>query len=99
MIIWVDVYVFVFEMGGYLVLENVFFRLLVLFGYGVLLLWVRIEIGFVVVGVYLEVMRGLIDLFEDDVRLERDIIEWVVEDYGDDVLVGVVNYLVLVIGC
>ncbi|KAK4664313.1 uncharacterized protein QC763_504360 [Podospora pseudopauciseta] len=95
----VDAHAFAPETGGYSALENASSRPSVSSGYGALPPRVRIEIGPAAVGAYLEVTRGLIDLFEDDARLERDIIEWAAEDHGDDALAGAVNYLVLAIGC
>ncbi|KAK0716642.1 hypothetical protein B0T21DRAFT_65017 [Apiosordaria backusii] len=101
----VDAHAFAPETSGYSALENISSRPSVSSGYGALPPPVKIPVG-PAVEAYLEVTMGLIDLFEDNARLERDISSWVEQqhhqDHGHqntDLLTGAVNYLVLAIGC
>ncbi|KAK0665291.1 hypothetical protein QBC41DRAFT_233127 [Cercophora samala] len=103
----VDAHAFAPETSGYSALENVSSRPSVSSGYGALPPPVKIAVG-PAVEAYLEVTMGLIDLFEDNTRLEGEITEWARQqpqqhhDHGGqqgDSLAGAVNYLVLAIGC
>ncbi|KAK4201667.1 hypothetical protein QBC40DRAFT_222827 [Triangularia verruculosa] len=100
----VDAHAFAPETSGYSALENISSRPSVSSGYGALAPPVKIAVG-PAVEAYLEVTVGLIDLFEDNARLERDIASWAEDQshgtggqHGDS-LQGAVNYLVLAIGC
>ncbi|KAK4175791.1 hypothetical protein QBC36DRAFT_353775 [Triangularia setosa] len=100
----VDAHAFAPETSGYSALENTSSRPSVSSGYGALPPPVKIPIS-PAVEAYLEVTMGLIDLFEDNARLERDITSWVGQQHHGnggqhgDLLQGAVNYLVLAIGC